>query len=117
MAEQSDAEKRRQRLLQLREMALILTADVVDHQLGNYLASYGIKQHFGTQERILVCITPRTETEEMIETGQMVAERFYGELFVAYVNEADLSAVDRALLDQKLELARSAGAHTEVLEG
>src|SRR5215831_4502964 len=116
-AEQADGEKRRQQLLQLREMTLILAADVVDHQLGNYLASYGIKQHFGTQERILVCITPHTETEEMIETGQMVAQRFHGELFVAYFNEPELSEVDRAVLDQKLSLAGSAGAQTKVLEG
>src|SRR5215510_9772214 len=116
-AEQADGEKRRQQLLQLREMTLILAADVVDHQLGNYLASYGIKQHFGTLERILVCVTPHTETEEMIETGQMVAQRFHGELFVAYFNEPDLSEVDRALLDQKLAFAASSGAQTKVLEG
>ena len=42
-------------------MALILAADVVDHQLVNYLESHGITQHFGTQERILVCITARAD--------------------------------------------------------
>jgi len=114
---QMSLQTRQQQLSRLREMALILAADVVDHQLGNYLESYGIKQYFGTQERILVCITPRTETEEMVETGRLVAERFYGELFVAYVNEPELSAVDRILLDQKLELAGADGAHTQVLEG
>ena len=116
-AEQTGLEKRQQELSRLREMALILAADVVDHQLGKYLESYGINQHFGTQERILVCITPSTESEQMIETAQLVALRFHGELFVAYVNEPDLSEVDRAVLDQKLALAASAGAHTKVLEG
>ena len=115
--EQTNLEKRRQQLSKLREMALILTADVVDHQLSTYLGAHGIKQHFGAQERILVCITPTTQTEEMIETAQVVAHRFHGELFVAYVNEPDLSAVDRALLDQKLALAAAAGAHTKVLDG
>ena len=116
-AEQTSLEHRRQQLSRLREMALILTADVVDHQLNTYLGAHGITQHFGAQERILVCITPTTETEEMIETAQVVAQRFHGELFVAYVNEPDLSAVDRALLDQKLALAAAGGAHTQVLEG
>jgi two-component system, OmpR family, sensor histidine kinase KdpD len=117
LGEQTSRESRQLQLLKLREMTLVLAADVVDHQLGNYLESHGIKQHFGTQERILVCITPRTETEEMVETAQVVAERFHGELFVTYVNEADMSAVDRALLDQKLALAGAGGAHTEVLQG
>lgn len=114
--EQISVEKRQQQFSRLREMALVLAADVVDHQLTNYLASHGLKQYFGTQERILVCITPHTETQKMIETGQVVAQRFHGELFVVYVNEPELSPIDRALLDQKLDLAHSAGAHTEVLE-
>lgn len=116
-AEQLSVQQRRRQLSRLREMALVLAADVVDHQLTSYLESCGIKQHFGTQERILVCITPRTQTERMIERGQLAARRFHGELTVIYVDDPHLSAVDRALLDQKLALACAAGAHTEVLSG
>jgi len=116
-AEQTGLKKRQQELSRLREMALILTADVVDHQLSNYLEAHGINQYFGTQERILVCITPTTESEEMIETAQLVARRFHGELFVTYFNEPDFSEVDRAVLDQKLGLAASSGAQTKILEG
>ena len=115
--EQMSMEKRQQQLSRLREMALVLAANVVEHQLSNYLESHGIKQQFGTQERILVCITSRSDAQEMIDTAQVVAERFHGELIVAYVNEPELSAVDRAVLDQKLSLARSAGAHVEILDG
>lgn len=116
-AEQTSIQLRQQGLSRLREMALVLAADVVDHQLGNYLESHGIKQHFGAQERILVCITARANAEEMIETAQTVAQRFHGELTVAYVNEPELSAEDRAALDQKLALARSAGARIQILDG
>jgi K+-sensing histidine kinase KdpD len=53
----------------------------------------------------------------MIETAQRTAERFHGELIVAYVRQADLSAADNSALEAKLIVARSAGAHIEILDG
>jgi len=115
--EQTSLEKRQQQLSKLREMALLLAADVVEHQLSSYLESHGIKQQFGAQERILVCITSRSDAQKMIETGQLVSQRFHGELIVAHVRERELSRGDRAMLDQKLELARAKGIHIEILDG
>jgi two-component system sensor histidine kinase KdpD len=112
-----DSEKRRQRLSALREMTLVLAADVVDHQLSDYLETHGIKQSYGTQERILVCITPRANANEMIETARRVAERFHGELIAAYVRQADLSAADKTALEEKLAAAKEAGAEIEILDG
>jgi len=112
-----DAEKRQQRYTALREIALVLAADVVDHQLNDYLEKHGIRQHFGTQERILVCITPRANAWVMIETAKAIADRFHGELMVAYVRQPEISAADSAALEERLELARSAGAPIEILEG
>ena len=108
---------RRQQLSRLRELALVLAADVVDRQLEEYLERQGIQQHLGTQERVMVCITPRANAREMIETGRIIAERFHGELIVAYVSQPEISASDQAALDEKLTLARAAGAHMEVLDG
>lgn len=115
--EQVDAAIREQRLSKLRELALVLAADVVDHQLQEYLEQHGISQHLGALERILVCITPRANVQEMVETALTIAGKFHGELIVAYVNQPNISASDRAALDQKLEIARAAGAHIEILEG
>jgi two-component system, OmpR family, sensor histidine kinase KdpD len=116
-AEEPIERSRQQQLTALREMTLVLAADVVDHQLVDYLEKHGIKQSYGTQERILVCITPRANATEMIATAQKVAERFHGELIVAYVKQADLSTTDNAALEEKLVIARSAGAHVEILDG
>ena len=115
--ERAGAEQRQQQLSRLREMTLVLAADVVDRQLSNYLESHGIKQQFGTLERILVCITPHSNAQEMIETGQIVARRFYGELIVAYVDQPEISSLERAALNEKLALARTAGARVEILQG
>ena len=50
-----------QKLSELREIALLLAADVVDKQLEAYLHRNGMPQTFGAQERILVCITPASQ--------------------------------------------------------
>ncbi|HUA85094.1 MAG TPA: hypothetical protein VMB85_14630 [Bryobacteraceae bacterium] len=102
-------------LSELREIALVLAADVVDHQLEDYLRSQGVQQLYGTHERILVCITPRSNASVMIYRGRRQADRFHGELDVVYVQQDDLNAQDQATLDQNLAAAREANAHVEVL--
>jgi two-component system sensor histidine kinase KdpD len=106
-----------QKLSELREIALLLAADVVDRQLEAYLQRNGITQTFGAQERILVCVTPRANAGAMIESGRRNAERFHGDLTVAYVSQPEISADDQAALDRNLALARDAQAHVELLDG
>ena len=115
--EQAMAQERERRLSRLRELALVLAADVVDHQLNEYLECHGLKQQFGANERILVCITPRANLQEMMEIAQIVTQRFHGELIVAYVHQPHISSEDQAALDARLAIARAAGAHIEILEG
>jgi two-component system sensor histidine kinase KdpD len=117
LEEQVDAAHRQQRLSKLRELALVLAADVVDHQLQEYLDGQGIHQHLGTHERILVCITPRANVNEMLQTARMIADRFHGDLIGAYVNQPRISASEQAALEERLELVRAAGARIEILEG
>src|SRR5579862_6410187 len=115
--EQADAAHRAQRLSRLRELALVLAADVVDRQLNQYLERHGIHQQFGAHERIMVCITPRANAQEMIETARIYAQRFHAERIVAYVRQTQISAADQAALEEKLAVARAAGAHIEILDG
>jgi len=95
----------------------VLAADMVDHQLGRYLECHGIQQTFSAHERILVCITPRANVQEMIDTARIIAERFHGDLFAAYVQQPEISPEDQAALDERLAVARSAKAQVEVLNG
>src|SRR3984893_7836179 len=60
----SNAQERK--LSELRELALLLTAEVVDAQLETYVHAHGIEPVFGTQERFLVCITPDSNALAMI---------------------------------------------------
>jgi two-component system, OmpR family, sensor histidine kinase KdpD len=106
-----------QKLSELREIALLLAADVVDRQLEAYLQRNGITQTFGAQERILVCITPRANGAAMIESGRRNADRFHGDLTVAYVSQPEITADDEAALERNLAIARAANAHIEILDG
>src|SRR5437016_2553474 len=101
----------------LREMALLCAADVVEAELRSYLHAHRIEEIWGTQERILVGITPRSDARPILESGRRNADRFHGELFVAYVRQADLPSEDQAKLDNNLKIAQELGAQIEVLEG
>lgn len=103
------------RLSELRELALLLAADVVDQQLVQYLGSHGLTPQWGTQERILVCLTPHSDPE-MLRSGRRNALRFHGALLAAHVEQTDLSPEDQKLLAAQLESARAAGAELHTLK-
>jgi two-component system sensor histidine kinase KdpD len=101
----------------LREMALVLSADVIDAGLQRYLHSHGIEQAWGTHERFLICLTPRANFDRMVATARRNAARFHCEVLAVYVRGPKLSDADRKLLEQGLAKARDSGAQVEVLEG
>ena len=105
------------KLSRLRELALLVAASVIDRQLETYLRSHGMDSSWGVQERILVCVTPRSSTAQMLESGRRNADRFQGEFYVVYVNQPALSQEDRVTLEQNLNYARQLGAQVEVLTG
>ena len=115
-ADDGDAIRARQ-LGQLRERALLLVADVVDRQLESYLALNGIAMTWGTQERILVCMTPRANAAAMLASGRRNVDRFHGELLAVYVSQANLTVEDRSALARNVTLARAQDAHVHILEG
>jgi two-component system, OmpR family, sensor histidine kinase KdpD len=101
----------------LRELALVLSADVIDAGLQRYMHSHGLEQLWGTHERFLICLTPRANFERMMATARRNAARFHCDVLAAYVRQPDLSEADRKLLEQGLAKARENGAQVEVLEG
>jgi two-component system sensor histidine kinase KdpD len=105
------------RLSELREMALVLAAEIAEKQLEAYVASHGIQPLWGIQERILVSITPRSNAAKMIASGLRNKERFHAELYVVYVRQPNLSARDQEAIDRYLDEACEAGAKVCVLQG
>lgn len=104
-----------QMLCELREIALLLAADVVDRQLERSLKRQGIEPFSGARERILVCVKPGVNAQKMIESGRRNADRFHGELFVVYVNGTGLAPEGQQTLEANLALAQQMNARIEHL--
>ena len=113
----SSVEQLEHRLSQLRELALLVAADVVERQLSAALEADGSQRTWGAQERILVCLTPRANAAKMVASARRTVERFHGELVAAYVTQPEISPEDQAALEHNLDIARHAGARIEMLDG
>jgi two-component system, OmpR family, sensor histidine kinase KdpD len=103
-------------LSELRELALLLAAQVVEQQLQRYMDSHGILQSWGTQERILVCITPRSSARKMLESGARAEQRFHGQFLAVYVKQGELTRAAEEAVEENLEFARKLGAEVHVIE-
>jgi len=103
-------------LTQLRELALLVTAQVIEKQLQRYMDAHSIRQSWGTQERILVCITPRSNAKPMIESGARAAARFHGQLLAVWVKQEGLTREAGETVQSNLEYARKLGAEAHILE-
>ena len=112
-----DPEQIERQLSELREIALVLAAEVVDSQLEDSLRREGIRTSYATHERILVCVTPRSDARTMIRRGRRQADRFHGDLHVVHVEQENLNAADRSVLERNLAVAREARAAIEILHG
>jgi two-component system, OmpR family, sensor histidine kinase KdpD len=112
-----DGGDEQKKLSELRGIALLLAADVVEQRLEDYLKRHGISQTWGTQERFLVWVTPWADSSGMIASGRRNADRFHGELCVAHLAEPDLSPSEQAMLRTNLECAEEAGAKVAALDG
>jgi len=101
----------------LREMALVLSADVIDAGLQRYLHTHGMEQPWGMHERFLICLTPRANYERMVATARRNASRFHCDMLAVYVRQSGLSEVEQKSLEEGLAKAREGGAQVEVVEG
>jgi two-component system sensor histidine kinase KdpD len=103
-------------LSDLRELALLLTAEVVDAQLESYVHEHGMEPVFGVHERFLICMTAHSDALTMIERGERNKERFQGELYAVHVREPGQSEKEKATIQTYLDAAAKAGAVTEFLQ-
>jgi two-component system, OmpR family, sensor histidine kinase KdpD len=104
-------------LIELREMALLLSADVIDSGLQRYLQSHGIESALGTNERLLIYLTRHTNAGPIIAVARRSADRFHCDVLAVYVKQRNLSREDEEALEKMLSEVRAAGARTDILEG
>jgi two-component system sensor histidine kinase KdpD len=100
----------------LREMALVLSAEVIDAGLQRYLQSHDIESVSPPHERFLVCLTAYANTDRMIASARQSAARFHCDVMALYVRSPHSSEEDHRAMEEKLARARAAGAQVDVLE-
>ena len=105
------------KLSQLREIALLLAADVVDSQLEVYLEKQGVGTSWGTQERLLVCLTAKAPAQRMVQRARLAQQRFHGALFAIHVRTQARNGGQEEALQRNLQVARDAQAEVVVMDG
>lgn len=103
----------------LRELALRKTAEEVDEQLRQYMEQEHIEEAWRTQERVVVCVTPKVTSAKLIRRGYQIARSFKGIFWTVYVRLPGtlLSPKEETILQEFHELTRNLGGEMVELEG
>lgn len=98
-------------LISLREMALRLTAERVDHQLRDYMKRQRVSGPWGAGQRLVVAISPSSRSASLIRWARRMAYTMDASWIAVHVETAKrLSASREAQLTKNLNLARELGA-------
>ncbi|MBI1281780.1 MAG: DUF4118 domain-containing protein [Anaerolineaceae bacterium] len=105
-------------LTALREMALRLTAEHVDHQLHNYMQVKSIAGPWKSGERLMVAVGPTPFSEQLIRWTRRVAYNLEAPWIAVYVETTRrLSAEAKSRLAENLAFARDLGGEVVVSAG
>ena len=96
----------------LREMALLLSADIIDAGLQLYLELHGAEPVRGTQERLLIFLTAGVNASRMVASALRSASRFHCEVVAVYMSQQISEPLEKSLAP-----ARAAGIRVQSLEG
>lgn len=104
----------------LRELALLQAAEEADKDLEAHRREERGDDGWGVQERVLVGVSSSRPSTILIRRGTRLARRAHGKCFVLFVAPpGGLSALpreQRELVEVDMQLARTLGAETEVIE-
>lgn len=99
------------RLTALREIALRLTAEKVDHELQRFTEVRGAASPWQTNERLLVAVSWSPYSERLIRATRRLAYNLEAPWIAVYVdNGRTLNDADQTQLTKNLNLARELGA-------
>jgi two-component system sensor histidine kinase KdpD len=109
---------RRGNLMALRELALRQVTNAVDRSLDAYLKKKNIDQHWGVRERLAVCISSHSESQQLIARGARIADRIDADFFVIYVEqEKDREPERQRALNANFRFAENLSAKMVRLKG
>jgi two-component system sensor histidine kinase KdpD len=105
-------------LTALREMALRLTAERVDHQLQDYMAIKQIAGPWKSGERLMVAVSSSPFSEKLIRWTRRMAYNLEASWLAVYVETGQtMTPETKEQLSHNLALARSLGAEVLTITG
>jgi len=105
-------------LTALREMALRLTAERVDHQLQDYMQVKQIAGPWKSGERLMCAVGPSPFSERLIRWTRRMAYNLEAPWLAVYIETpAEVNAEQKKRLAENLALARSLGGEVAVSSG
>ena len=105
-------------LTALREMALRLTAERVDHQLQDYMQVKHIAGPWKSGERLMVAVSPAQFSERLIRWTRRMAYSLEASWVAVHVESSrQLSESEKEGLARNLALARKLGAEVVITSG
>jgi len=105
-------------LTALREMALRLTAEHVDHKLQDYMQIKRIAGPWKSGERLMVAVGPSPFSERLIRWTRRMAYNLEAEWLAVYIETSTpISVEDKKRLVRNITLARSLGAEIVTATG
>lgn len=102
---------RRGNLVALRELSLRKTAEEVDDDLEEFIASHDVDKTWGAVDRVLVAVTPRKQSGKLVRRGYQLAHRLGGDLWVVHVKPPAtlLSSTEQQAMDEIRALSTELG--------
>jgi two-component system, OmpR family, sensor histidine kinase KdpD len=103
---------RRGNLVALRELALRKTAQEVDEDLEQFIATHDVDKTWGVTDRVLVAVTAQSAATKLVRRGYQLSKRLDADLWVVHVKPSAvlLGGQEQAAIDDLRRL-------TEELEG
>lgn len=92
----------------LREIALREVAREVDDDVTSYRREKQIENHWATQDRVMVCLSPTASSLRLLRRGWRIAQRLQADIVAVYV-------ADRVLNPREQDILRNDFALTERL--
>ncbi len=110
---------RKGNLIALRELALRVTAERVGAQVLLYRQGLGIKHIWSTNEKILVCVGPGSESLQLIRSARRIATSLQVDWMAVHVDSprVNLTQDQKNNVVKNLQVANRLGAETITLSG
>lgn len=110
---------RKGNIVALRELALRITAEEVDEELHEYMATHQMEQGKAARNYVVVSLALRPSATKLVRRGYMLARRLQGEFDCLHVRVpgTNLSKKEQATLDEVTNLCKSLGGGVIELEG